>query len=570
MSKAVAELLHQGAIVNCDPLPDQFISRIFLADKPNGKKRFILNLKKLNKFIESPHFKMEDTRTVTRLIHKNCFLATIDLKDAYFLVSVDKADRKFLRFYFDKVLYEFTCLPFGLASAPFAFTKLLKPLLVKLRSQGIICVNYLDDFLIFGDSFKKCSDSIQETISLLTSLGFIINFEKSVLKPSKRCRFLGFIFDTNKLTVELPQDKREKIKRWIIFFIHKKQCRIREFAIFIGLLISACPAIKYGWLYTKQFEREKYLALKLNNLDFNASFTLSNEISTDLSWWARKIDTAFNNIKQDAFAIEIFTDASTSGWGACALRQRARGWWTELEKKEHINWLELRAIFLGLQHFCPHFKNCNILIRTDNTTALAYVNRMGSVKFPKLGTLAKEIWQWCESRNLWIFAAYISSKDNWQADEESRSLPPETEWSLSVTAFQKITNFFGEPEYDLFASKDNRKCTKFVSWFKDSDAITVDAFTLFWGDLNFYAFPPFILILRVLQKIIEDRASGIVVVPFWQSQAWYPLFVKMIVDKPLFFKPSPNLVFSPYSTTPHPLAATLTLVAAKLSGRLLK
>lgn len=50
---------------------------------------------------------------------------------------------------------------------------------------------------------------------------------------------------------------------------NKKQCVIREFAQLVGMLTAACPAIKYGWLHKKPFERERYLALEKNNENYN-------------------------------------------------------------------------------------------------------------------------------------------------------------------------------------------------------------------------------------------------------------------------------------------------------------
>ena len=60
-------------------------------------------------------------------------MASIDMEDAYFLIAVADSDKKYLRFYFNKQLYEFNCLPFGLSVAPYTFTKLLKPVVKKLR-----------------------------------------------------------------------------------------------------------------------------------------------------------------------------------------------------------------------------------------------------------------------------------------------------------------------------------------------------------------------------------------------------------------------------------------------------
>lgn len=178
-----------------------------------------------------------------------------------------------------------------------------------------------------------------------------------------------------------------------------------------------------------------------------------------------------------------------------------------------------------------------------------------------------KIWQWAEERNLWLYASYISSDNNTIADQESRKLPPlETEWSLSGAAFHTIITTISVPEIDLFASYANFKCEKYVSWKRDPGAVMIDAFTISWKNLNFYAFPPFSLILRVLNKIINEKATGIVVVPHWPTQVWFPLFSKLIASEPIIFSSTPDLITSPYSSAAHPLK--ITLVAARLSGTL--
>lgn len=510
---------------------------------------------------------MEDFRTVSKLIQRNYFLTSIDLKDAYFLIPIDKYCRRFLRFKFNNTLYEFTCMPFGLSTAPYIFTKLLKPVMTYLRDKDITCVNYLDDFLIIGQTFMQCQENTKIAVNLLESLGFVINYFKSSLTPSQRHTYLGFVFDTHLMRIELPLDKRAKIKKWVNYLKNKTTCKIRYFTQFIGFLVSCCPAVKYGWLYTKTFEREKFIALKNNNMNYNAVMSIPDSILSDLSWWYNNIDLSYNDIKRDLFDMEIYTDASLTGWGAYMSGRRAHGWWCQDDKTKHINILELKAIFLSLQKFCENVRDANILIRSDNTTAISYVNRMGSIQYKNLSFLAREIWQWCEARNLWLFASYIKSEHNWQADEESRILPPETEWSLAPYAFSIITSRFGIPEVDLFASKDNNKCEKYISWHADPNAWNIDAFTVPWNNIYFYAFPPFSLILRVLQKIKNDKSTGIVVVPDWKSQVWYPLFNNLIIGTPIIFKPNKRLLRSSFSSEIHPLAKTLSLVAAKLSGR---
>lgn len=177
---------------------------------------------------------------------------------------------------------------------------------------------------------------------------------------------------------------------------------------------------------------------------------------------------------------------------------------------------------------------------------------MGSVQFPLLNILAKQIWQWCEARELWIFASYIRSKENLEADFESRHSNLDTEWELSHEIFSIVRDNFGHPDIDLFASRINKKCVKYVSWHKDPFAWNIDAFTIKWKDFFFYAFPPFSQILK---------ATGIVIFPIWPSQAWYPVMKSLLVSNILTFGPSEG-----YHGLIHPMHSHLTLGAGILSG----
>lgn len=562
----IGTLIKKGALRRCKSVPGQFISNIFIVPKPDGSYRLILNLKGLNKFITTEHFKLEDGKTVQKLITSECFMATIDLKDAYHLIRVKDSDRKFLRFFFEGELYEYTCLPFGLSTAPYTFTKLLKPVMTKLREENYLSVIYLDDLLVFGTSYAKCLKNVENTCSLLESLGFILNKNKSNLIPSTRCKYLGFIYDSKKMTLELPDEKKENLKKLIEKFEKKQTCIIREFSGFIGTLGSCCPTLKYGWSHMKAFEREKFLALKKNSDNYESRMTLSNDLQIDFDWWKSHVEKTSCPIKQFKPVIEIFSDASSSGWGVYCNANRTHGNWSNEEKLLHINYLELLAAFFGLKCFAKNLKNCDVLLRIDNTTAIAYINKMGGIQFQNLSNLAKEIWKWCEHRQIWIFASYISSKENIEADWESRRLEPETEYSLSQIAFLDIVKQFGTPEVDLFATRINAKCDLYVSWGRDPGSMAVDAFTLNWSKYFFYAFPPFSIILRVLRKIRDDGSKGIVVVPLWPAQAWFPVFNSMLVCKPIIFKPNIDLLRS-FDRLPHPLWKRITLVAGLLSGK---
>lgn len=218
-SAAIKEQLHElltiskGTVEKCVPLKDQFISNIFLVPKPDRTSRLILNLKKLNEFIITEHFKIKDWKVAKLgLVRRNFFMATLDLKDAYYLIPIEKTDRKFLRFTYKGKLYEFTCLPFGLNVATYVFTKILKSIAAYLRKRSFMSVFYLDDMLLMGRSHEACAENIRETKKLIQELGFIINDDKSVTVPSQRCKFLGLIFDSQKMSIELPEDKVQRTR----------------------------------------------------------------------------------------------------------------------------------------------------------------------------------------------------------------------------------------------------------------------------------------------------------------------------------------------------------------------
>lgn len=558
----IRNMLDKETISLCSETLEQYVSPIFTVLKSDGSPRFILNLKELNLAIPTEHFKMEDIRTAVNLMSEGCFLATIDLTEAYFSIPIHRESKKFLRFRFEDQLFEFNYMPFGLCTAPYVFTKVLRPILAYLRNKGWISVNYLDDFLCIGKDFKNCEENVRCTMFTLQSLGFHINFMKSRLVPQQECKFLGFILNSRDMSLSLPDDKIDKILQKIKSIMQKDQGKIRELAELIGTLVSVCPATEYGWVYIKKLEFIKCRALRGAQENYDQKIGFPKEIRVDLTWWRENIPQARNRIKKFIFTRTITSDASRSGWGAVCNDNKTGGFWSEEESKLHINILELKAAFFAIKCYAVDLADCEILLRIDNTTAISYINKMGGTQCVLLNEIARQLWHWCEDRRLWVFAAYIKSIDNSEADAESRRLKTELEFELPDWAFREIVIEFGEPEIDLFATRLNSKCKRFTSWKKDPEAIAVNAFTISWKNLRFYAFPNFSMIARVLQKVRNDEAEGILVIPFWPTQAWFPVFSSMRISKLIKFTPTVALS---NCRTDHPLQ--VTLAAAKISGK---
>ena len=140
IDQEVQELISKNAVHYISPSHSQepgLISTLFAVHKKGGGLRPVINLKPLNQFIPYEHFKMESIFNAKGSFNKGYYMVEIDLKDEYLTVPIGEDHQKCIRFMRRELILEFSCLPFGLASAPRMFTKLLKPVWSTLRQRGI-------------------------------------------------------------------------------------------------------------------------------------------------------------------------------------------------------------------------------------------------------------------------------------------------------------------------------------------------------------------------------------------------------------------------------------------------
>ena len=558
----------KGVIEQCSHENGEFISNIFLGEKKDGSHRMILNLKKFNKNVVYHKFKMDTLETVIKLVKPNCSMASVDLKDAYYTVFIAKEHQKYLRFSRKGKIYQFTCLPNGLASAPRLFTKLLKPVLAKLRLQGHVIVGYIDDLYLQGDTPEDCLANVKETVQFFSECGFIIHPTKSVLVPSTSITYLGFQIDSKDMIVKMTREKMQNIAKFIEVLLSQSKLTIRKFAELIGIIVASFPGVQFGPLHYRALEMAKTTHLKLNFGNYEALITLSDDCKSELKWWIENISTQIRVISHGNPQITLFSDSSKKGWGAHNGKESIGGEWSLSEQEYHINYLELLALFFALKSFCSLVRNQHVRVFTDNSTAMVYVNKMGGTRSPLCNQLTKDIWSWCQERNIWISAGFVPGKDNTVADHRSRNLKNDrTEWMLDKNLFAEIIKVFGTPDIDLFASRLNRQLPNYVSWHPDPDAKYVDAFSLDWSKFYFYAFPPFSLLTRCLQKVIQDQAEGIIIAPAWPTQAWFTQLIKLSQNTPVRLKMSRSTLVLPMNDKQHPFWKNLHLKAYKLSAR---
>ena len=181
--------------------------------------------------------------------------------------------------------------------------------------------------------------------------------------------------------------------------------------------------------------------------------------------------------------------------------KETNGLWSKEETMLHINVLELMTAWFAIQTLVNVTTGAHVRFQMDNTTAVSYINKQGGTKSCQMVIIAKKIWDWAIKHQVQVSAEHLPGKQNVTANKLSRELNDNLEWSLDREVFCKLIRKAGfRPQVDLFATRLNAQVQKFVSWKPDPQAWKVDAFAITWTGIKAYAFPPFCLISRLLQK----------------------------------------------------------------------
>ncbi|CAG9821255.1 unnamed protein product [Phaedon cochleariae] len=269
--------------------------------------------------------------------------------------------------------------------------------------------------------------NLQTCIIKMLSSGAIVRYNH------KKGEFLSSYFLVPKPNGNF-RGKDNQARYHIEKMMNHSEIKIREFSEFIGFIVSIHPAFKYGCAHTKVFEKVESKYQLRNNHNYNVKMKVEAGMKSELEWWLSNAQKPSNSIRGASFDLTIYTYASRSGWGAACGSSRAHGFWNDSEKKLHINSLELLATFNALKCSARNIRpGGNVLRRVDNTTAIAYINTMGGTRYFALNQIAKDIfWKWCASKDIFIYASYIKSEENIDADRKSRSMKVDTEYSLDI------------------------------------------------------------------------------------------------------------------------------------------
>ena len=545
VSGAVAELLAASSIQIASKMP-WIVSPLGLAPKKGADGfRLILDLRFLNQHIVIPQFKYEDLSSIPTFLQPNDYMITLDLSKGYCHVDMHADFWTYLGFEWQGVFYVYTSLPFGLAPACWAFSKITRELISRWRRLGHRCSGFIDDSIHAGQVKEGLEHFVKNTvIADLTAAGFIINTKKSPLVAVQIKKYLGMLIDSIKGCMWVPIERLEIVRSLIHEATSRAvQCPRKLLEVITGNLISMHWAFgRIARLMTMHIYADlnsnpeaKYVKLSCDSLD-------------DLNFWVYGFDR-FNGSRPiwrpAGHDITIFTDAAGkslhafggwAGWTADAAIfsedvaktstkiRIAQGIWNEAEGSESSTKMELKAILHVVQSLNSDksLAGKRVLIKSDNQGVFFIINKAGSRK-PSIHTICKELLWYCIHSRIEVYASWIPRDLNTFADFYSK-LNDSADWKLNPVIFNWLQSQWGMFDIDLFASYVNSQLPRYYSFFWTPTAHGVNAFNFSWGRSSFsqcWSYPPFNLIAKVIKHGEASLARMCLICPLTPSAIWW-------------------------------------------------
>jgi len=316
VAEALRELETNRCIERVDDQP-HICSPLSVVENGKGKSRLVINLRYLNQFLWKDKFKYEDIRIAMLMFQKNDFMFSFDLKSGYHHVEIYKPHRRYLGFQWihegRAQFFVFTVLPFGLATACYAFTKLLRPLVKYWRSQGLRVILYLDDGVLAVSGKQAALEASGKVRQDLRKAGLVENISKSNWHPSQRLTWLGFDLDLEVGQIAIPQEKIIALRSLVQSTLEFKQIKAKLLASILGKIISM--ALGLGPV-SRLMTRSLYALLNTRHF-WCESLAISLEAREELLFWVDNLNNLNGQgIWHSPSALRVvYSDASDTGYG---------------------------------------------------------------------------------------------------------------------------------------------------------------------------------------------------------------------------------------------------------------
>ena len=520
---AISELLRNKCVV--EVTSPYIVIPLTVSVSASGKKRLALDLRHVNKYVEKQKVKFEGVKEALEYAREGLYMIKFDLKSGYHHIDIHPEFQKYLGFAWEMDgrvrFYEFTVLPFGLSSAGHIFTKVVRVLVNYWRSFGIPIIVYLDDGWVC-EQYQRCVDIAKFLRKTLHMAGFLVNEDKYKFDPSDQLTWLGFKWNLQKGTIEVPIDKIHNIYELLSYILsNQSDVSARKLASFVGKIISLKPAL--GNIC--QLMTRKLCMLICCRRGWDYRISISDACVQELRFWYDSLKSLpFNKLVVVSSVPEqiVFSDASAFAGAGFTYEKHSKivhYMWNELEQSESSTWRELKTVLLIVQSLQSLLSGKLVKIYTDNQNTVRIATK-GSMS-EKLHQLAMEMFKICIRYSIRVELEWIPRDLNVLADECSKIFDWD-DWGVADRIFNLFDRKWGIFTCDVFANSQNSKVHRFYSKFWTPNTAGVDAFAFDWSRDNCWIVPPPSLVCRTIQHLRICKARGVLVIPKWKSAVFWP------------------------------------------------
>lgn len=512
--------------------------------------------------------------------------ATVDISCAYHHVNIHPRSQKYLGIKWRRKFYRWCVLPFGLGSAPGVFCRVVAEPVKVFRQRGIRMIAYMDDFPHGARDTERCLWSSAFIIFFLKKCGFIIEPEKKCLgynAPLTVLPALGFDIDFGTQMYRVTAARKERALKkaqellelrrdaWVL---PKEVSSVASQIVSMTLALGSAARIMTRAMYACVGERVGRRAWK-------QKLQITEEAREEMEFWVRHFDE-YNGqpIAREEWKSHVefegSNDAGEKGYGGF-LKVRVgrgdkvvqrlieetverakgagmqakvepylkdliyrgiefRGELTVEQQKESSTFREAVGVESLLKFAGPLLEGRAVELKVDNM-CLAYGlggkvrglehKVFGGSKKPKIQALVRRIFLLCLKWHMRLKVVWIPRELNERADYLSK-MTEHYDFRLGEWSFRQLDHAWGPHTIDRFSSDrtvmvgSGRFNSRFLC-LNSSRCEGIDAFAQDWRGENNWCHPPYKMVGRVVQHMRACKASGTVVLPFWERAAWWPL-----------------------------------------------
>lgn len=513
----------------------------------------------VNQHLDVPHVRLAHLERALDMTRQGDFQVVYDLTSAYYHIRIHAEQTQFLGAKFHdgnkEVWVEYQMLPFGLATAVHAITKVFKPVMGFLSSKGIRSSIFIDDGRILASSAPLAEEARKTVYEMLAAAGWALAKEKSdgPDSASQIKSYLGFQINTKEMKVFASPDKLSSVRKAIHDILAKKAIPAKMLASILGKIIALEPSHA---MLARVSTRTGYecLAKHTEMMGWKGCIVPPPELQQELELFLTFMETsngAFIRTGMTSFRLETILKnpiaikydipnhleassvlvSDSSGVKAYVYGLNLPQEFTmemsfsEDQKRLSSTGRELLALLFTLQHWkqTGYPLAASIYWATDSSAAASCIQK-GS-KSAEVQQIVFNIVKECMLTGLQVIPLHLRREDPRIALADAGSKVPDTDnWSIDYYSFQQLNEHF-HFEFDLFASHDNTKLPRYCSLYYQPAAQALEAWSLDWSQLPMlWICPPVSQLAKVHHRIIESACEGVVCLPMWPTASFFTFF----------------------------------------------